>query len=155
MRRSSLTVVAVVLLLAVRAQAGAVLDVPFVLKVGESVTVDERLMVAFNSIEGDSRCPQGVECIWEGDAEAGMWARVDSRDITSFVLHTHSAFDNSVKVGAYKITLLDVSPFPVYPKQIDPNDYVITIVVALDEGDTVSPTVPTTWGAIKALYGQP
>ncbi|MCH7548465.1 MAG: hypothetical protein IH969_02840 [Candidatus Krumholzibacteriota bacterium] len=155
MRWTSLTIVAMVLVLAVGAHAGVDLDVPFMLGVGESVTVDDRLMVAFNGIDGDSRCPSGVECIWEGDASAGMWARDGARDITSFTLHTAGSLTKSQDVGRYRVTLLAVDPFPVYPQPIDPNNYVITVVVTLGDADIISPTTVSTWGAIKALYGQP
>lgn len=39
------------------------------LQVGEEVRVDGcDLRVRFDGIESDSRCPQGVTCVWEGDA---------------------------------------------------------------------------------------
>jgi hypothetical protein len=109
---------------------------------------DEGLEIGFERIAGDSRCPLGVFCIWEGDAAALIFAQKPAIPRASFELHTHSSFQRDAKYEGYKITLLAVVPYPEIDVEIDPNDYVVTVVVT----DAKAPAGITTWGKIKALY---
>ena len=43
----------------------------FSMKIGESITVGE-LRLTFRSVEGDSRCPTDVVCVWAGDGEIAL-----------------------------------------------------------------------------------
>jgi len=43
----------------------------FSMKIGESITVGE-LRLTFRSVEGDSRCPSDVVCVWAGDGEIAL-----------------------------------------------------------------------------------
>jgi hypothetical protein len=51
----------------------ASLGEPFTLGPGQSAAlIDGELYLVFTGILGDSRCPAGVWCWWEGDAEAAV-----------------------------------------------------------------------------------
>jgi len=43
----------------------------FSMKIGESITVGE-LRLTFRSVEGDSRCPTDVVCVWAGAGEIAL-----------------------------------------------------------------------------------
>jgi hypothetical protein len=123
---------------------------PFDLKVGQSIEVGpDGLTVGFDRVAGDSRCPIGVLCIWEGDAAVAMWAQSDSHERMDFELHTHAFFDqHSVDFHGYVITLLLVEPYPVYEHPIPPESYSVKFIVSSD----LAPVEETTWGRIKSLY---
>ncbi len=123
------------------------LNTPFQMHPGDVAVVGNYgFTVGFDSIAGDSRCPQGVICIWPGDAEAVMWAR-QFAPRQDFVLHTYYDFGQSYVVEQYETVLLAVDPYPVIDV-VDPDDYVILVKVVCWS----LPSEGSTWGRIKALY---
>lgn len=81
------------------------------LKIGESVEVNGAdLIIGFDKVVDDSRCPTGAECFWEGQAEVNLLLnktkevlvimRAGQEDLAKDTL------DNIV------VTLLDVRPYP-------------------------------------------
>lgn len=84
---------------------------------GENKFLEEYQMnVNFKEITEDSRCPEGVNCIWEGAATAeiefmGMYTRTIKTHLSTTNnirknLTNHFTFNN------YKISLVKVSPYP-------------------------------------------
>lgn len=146
----SLIVVFVFVLHAASAVAQKHLGEPFDLGVGESVLiVDAGIRVGFDHVTSDSRCPNGVVCIWEGNAAARIWGEVSPEYPTFFELNTNPQFRTEVAYVGFFIRLLNVAPYPEDGTITDPDDYVVSLVV------TREGTVPVpgrTWGAIKALY---
>jgi hypothetical protein len=125
------------------------LSVPFDLAVGQSEIVgDEGLRVGFDTVPLDSRCPLGAVCIWEGDAVADMWAERPLHPRAYFKLHSNPTFDQDTKYEGYKIFLVAINPYPIIDFRIDPNDYVITVLVT----KTSVSTKGATWGRIKSIY---
>jgi hypothetical protein len=120
------------------------------LGVGESRTVgSEGLVVGFENILHDSRCPLGVFCIWEGDAGAQIWSDHPTEPKTVVELHTHGGFQRDFDFAGYNIALTKVIPYPVYGEFIDPDEYVVRLTVS---GGPAAPVEDTTWSRIKALY---
>jgi hypothetical protein len=101
------------------------LDEEIQIQIGESVTLEGgRLTIKFKSLAGDSRCPQGVVCVWAGNAEVIL--EVSKNE---FALNT--ALDPKEKVvGDYNIQLKDVTPYPKTGEELKPEDYSIKIVVS-------------------------
>jgi hypothetical protein len=120
----------------------------FALSVGEVITIGEDLQIGFDGVPSDNRCPEGVFCIWEGDAVAKMWADQPSSERAAFELHTHRSFQWQFTYGDYRITLVSVVPYPKIDERTDPNNYIATILVA----DVATPVENSSWGRIKALY---
>ena len=101
------------------------LDEEIQIKFGESVTLEKgKLTIKFKSIAGDSRCPQGVVCVWEGNAEVIL--EVSKNEI---VLNT-TLDPNEKVVGDYNIQLRDVIPYPKSGEELKPENYSIRIVVS-------------------------
>ncbi len=98
------------------------------LTVGQEVRVDSVLRLGFAAVVGDSRCPATVQCVWAGDGEARMWAGVGSHPPSPFVLHTTQGA-RSFDVGGYRVTLLNLSPYPQVPGPIPADAYAIQLRV--------------------------
>ena len=83
----------------------------------------ENLSVKFVSVEEDSRCPIGAECIWEGNAEILLQIFLQT-----FSLNT-SLEPKEINIEGYHIDLLSVSPVPREDLIIQEEDYVIRLVI--------------------------
>lgn len=100
------------------------LDEPFEVKVGQSVLISgEQLRFQFESVPDDSRCPEGVVCIWVGNAGVVLKFS-DTRDTLNSYLEPHE-----IVYDAYTIKLLLLSPYPKYPQAIPKDSYVAKLVV--------------------------
>ena len=97
----------------------------FWLKMGESVTLQKGgLTIQFKSLAGDSRCPEGVLCVWMGNAEVIL--EVSKNEIT-----LNTLLDPTEEVvGDYIIQLRDVIPYPKAGVEYLPENYSIKIVVS-------------------------
>jgi len=101
---------------------------PFTLAVGEKATVaDTRLVVEFERVSGDSRCPADVVCIQGGDAVVHI--RVSTGSSASYELHTGDTARATAAHGAYRISLIELQPYPFSSGPISPNDYRATLSV--------------------------
>lgn len=101
------------------------LDEEIQIKIGESVTLEGgNLTIKFKSLAGDSRCPQGVVCVWEGNAEVIL-------EVSKNEVALNTALDPKEKVvGDYNIQLRDVIPYPKAGEELKPENYSIKIVVS-------------------------
>jgi hypothetical protein len=151
MARTSIFFIIITLAAAAAVFAQPQLNCKLDLKVGESVTVgSEGLVVGFDAVTGDSRCPIGVYCIWEGDAATRLWAEIPGQERETFDLHTHGGFKRNAVYLDYVISLVGVAPYPHIDHPIPPGDYVASLTVTCCS--SASPVELTTWGRIKALY---
>ena len=68
----------------------ALLNVPFTLAPGQTARIEsEGMDIRFVNVTGDSRCPQGVECIWAGQVTCAM--EITKNNIKNQVTLTDSA----------------------------------------------------------------
>ena len=96
-------------------------DVPlgraFTLRPGESVTIESTdLIVSFEKVTEDSRCPADVTCVWAGDAVVVLRVGEASLELRS------TTAPESV-VGAYRVRLERVEPYVYDSRQIPPEAY--------------------------------
>lgn len=78
--------------------------------------------ICLDSIFNDSRCPTGLICFWEGDAIAAFTLTKNNM-VRSFALHTNNNFKNDTIIEGIAIKLLQITPYPVAYKSIDPDSY--------------------------------
>jgi hypothetical protein len=131
------------------AHATELFGVPFDLNVGEFLQLgDNELIVGFEGILSDSRCPEGVWCFWEGDAAADLWIQIPGQEKQDFVLHTYSVFATCIELGPFTVNLQQVAPYPNISEPIDPDAYVVTLVVSRG----IVSVDERSWGAVKSLY---
>lgn len=103
------------------------LNQEFEIKVGQKVSV-EGLRLSFTTVAEDSRCPQGVECIWAGNGKVVLKVSKAGKHSANINLNTgiepkHKLYDG------YDIKLVSLNPYPQKGEKIKRGDYVATVVV--------------------------
>ena len=108
---------------------------PFRLGVGEAAHLSaEDLTVRFAAVTGDSRCPTGVQCFWEGDAEVELHLAHGDEE-ASVTLHTNGGRDypRQARAMGCMLRLDDLAPYPSAKAKIAPESYVATVELTFDE----------------------
>ena len=101
------------------------LDHEFWIQLGERVALENgRLTIKFVSLAGDSRCPEGVVCVWMGNAEVILEVSENEIRLNTILDPTEAV------VGEYKIQLRDVVPYPKAGVEYLPEEYRVKIVVS-------------------------
>ncbi len=107
----------------------------FSLKIGESARSDDgALVIGFEGVTADSRCPKGEQCFWAGDATVRVWTQQSGGPRQTHELHTARpapGAGNAPEVAGLRLVRLD--PTPITGKSIVAGDYRATLV--LDGGD--------------------
>ncbi|MCB0522311.1 MAG: hypothetical protein H6577_16725 [Lewinellaceae bacterium] len=104
---------------------------PFELKMNQSVKLDAGdVRLTFVGVTEDSRCPEGVNCIQEGQVRVVLDGSADGAGMQKMEFAKKPSDKNLSKtLGKYKIQLMQVSPYPKQNKQIKPEDYVLKVVI--------------------------
>jgi hypothetical protein len=90
---------------------------------------EDSIYICLDSVLSDSRCPTGVNCFWEGNAEVRFKFEKYNENPVMFNLNTHRGFANEMIIDGYKFSLVGLSPYPVYEHPIKPEDYEAEIIV--------------------------
>jgi len=107
-----------------------IFDVSVPLAINECLYNHEnQIYICLDSVLNDSRCPTGVYCIWEGNAEVRFRFETTNENPVLFNLNTHKGFKTYTIVSGYKITLLNLDPYPVEDHRINQNDYKAEILI--------------------------
>ena len=108
---------------------GVLLNRKFTLKVGQEALIRPGgLRVRFSAVLEDSRCPEGVNCIWAGNARiaaglSGAGGKPASVELNSDVEPRQQTY------MSYEVKLLDLSPRPKEGETVDKKSYVATLIV--------------------------
>jgi len=90
----------------------------------------DKFYLCLDTVAGDSRCPDGAVCVWEGNAEVRLKFEKLNEDPVYFNLNTHLNYTTEAVVGGYKFRLVGVSPAPsLKHPSIPPKDYIAKILV--------------------------
>lgn len=92
----------------------------------KTVTRD-KLKIKFVAVE-DSRCPQGVNCIWAGNAKVTVKMTNRKGESKTFDLNTDLEI-KAVKFEGYEIKLDNVTPYPKADVPVNPNGYTASFTV--------------------------
>ncbi|MCA1624280.1 MAG: hypothetical protein LC778_10860 [Acidobacteria bacterium] len=84
----------------------------------------------FLSVVEDSRCPEGVDCIWEGNArlQLQMSLTKTNNNLEIFELNTNLE-PQSIRIEDYEIKILDLIPKPKVDLKIERENYMATFTV--------------------------
>ncbi len=100
-----------------------------VLAVGEASPVsDARLVVRFDGVAADSRCPADAMCVVAGDATVRLQVSPSGSDkgtVRTYELHTGNM--RPVQHDDITIELVELSPYPFSAHPIDPGEYRVTL----------------------------
>lgn len=102
----------------------------FQLRVGQSARLaDGRLRVRFASVEEDSRCPVGVDCVWAGNARIRVVLQPAGGRAATLELNT-GAEPRAASAAGYEISLKNLTPHPRAGAKIERRRYAATLVVS-------------------------
>ncbi len=101
------------------------------LRVGQEVNISpEQLTLTFLSVSEDSRCPQGENCIWEGNGKVYLEFTPTGQTSHVVELNTAMSLPSEATYLGYKISLLDLQPYPSAGSTIQQSEYVATVRVS-------------------------
>ena len=108
----------------------AALDQEFEIKVGQQVMIKhEGLKISFSYVAEDSRCPEGVTCVWAGNAKVVL--RVSKARRRSATMRLNTNLDPKQDAyGGYDVKLVGLSPHPKKNVPIRKKNYVATLIVS-------------------------
>jgi hypothetical protein len=106
----------------------------YVVGIGREIRVNEKLTIRFVRVNEDSRCPEGVTCVWSGRAslETLVITEGTQKSVVFKVMGINrwpptgeikSGTVKTLDVDGNKITLMDLAPYPVYQRSIDSGHY--------------------------------
>ena len=100
-----------------------------VLAVGESVKVpDSNVAVTFKDVVGDSRCPAGTTCIWEGDAAVLVSFDTQGKSQT-YTLHTSQQFQREAEHDGIRVVLISLAPHPAAGSSLRRDQYRANLLI--------------------------
>ena len=95
----------------------------------ETAITGEDMSVKFEAILEDSRCPEGVQCVWAGNARIELAVTKAGEDTASLELNTNDRYPVEAHYLDYTITLIDLKPYPKAAEQKDIENYTATIEI--------------------------
>ena len=101
----------------------------FTLGIGQSARVSgEDLVITFEEVTGDSRCPREVMCVWAGEAKIRI-RMIQQGTPATLVLSQPGLTETAQETaGDYTLTF-NLEPYPVAGETISPDRYRLTMTV--------------------------
>jgi hypothetical protein len=102
----------------------------FDLRIGETVTIaGEPLIVSFDRVVEDSRCPTNTTCVWAGTAVVQLGLRTSDSVRGTLNLQTLSDASREGVFQKYRLRLIQLAPTPTDSTPVPPEQYVLTLMV--------------------------
>ncbi|HEV2879937.1 MAG TPA: hypothetical protein VGX24_01420 [Pyrinomonadaceae bacterium] len=99
-------------------------------RVGREANVAaHRLKIRFVAVREDSRCPEGVQCIWAGNARVQLKLSGAGNRAATVELNTTTE-PREIAYANYTIKLTSLAPRPAQDRKPNARDYVATFVVS-------------------------
>lgn len=109
----------------------ASLDEEFTLAVGETASIQgESMEITFTEMKGDSRCPKGATCIWQGEVNCKM--NITYKGLGNTIILTQPGLSAEPAVttfNEYQI-YFSVQPYPEVGTEIAEGDYRLILTVS-------------------------
>ena len=99
-----------------------------IVRAGRTVAV-EGLKIKFESVTDDSRCPQGVDCIWSGNAEVVLKVAGMKGETATIKLNTNLN-PKEADYHGYTIKLARLSPYPKKDEKIESDQYEAVLLIS-------------------------
>lgn len=132
------------------------LESPFSIGINQTAYLASAdLDLSFVDVTEDSRCPSDVQCIWAGQVSVLVELKIVSsgenlgRFGMTLIGAAESGTDNDdhLSIGGYLVELVNVMPYPISTRVIDPSEYVATLTVS-KANELLAPSNPV---AVDAL----
>ena len=108
----------------------AALDQEFEIRVGQQVSIKhEGLRISFSFVAEDSRCPEGVKCVWAGNGKVMLRLSKAGRRYATMSLNTGLDPKEDAYRG-YDVKLVSLNPYPKKDVRIKKKEYVATLIVS-------------------------
>ncbi len=107
------------------------LNQSFQLNINQTAIVKpDNIKITFLNVTEDSRCPEGMFCVWPGQVKALLRLETDQNHEDVFNLTLNSNETHSQKtIAGYSVKLENVKPYPGSDKTITDNGYVATLSI--------------------------
>jgi hypothetical protein len=105
----------------------------FTIRAGRTVTLArESLRIRLMRVAADSRCPEGVDCVWAGNAEVLIEVGAGNRRVSKTLrLNTNAGPERPAedKYRSYTVRLVRLDPHPRANRKIRQGEYTATLLV--------------------------
>ena len=101
----------------------------FTIGIGKSARITgEDMVITFDEVIGDSRCPQNVTCVWAG--VASMRVTIIRQDVNYSMALNQSGLAEQSQADFIDYTLTySLNPYPIAGKEISSKEYRLTMTV--------------------------
>jgi len=101
----------------------------FTVGVGQSARITgEEMVISFEEVIGDSRCPQNVVCVWEGVASSQV--RISHQGASYSMALNQPGLTEQAQATFIDYTLtFSLQPYPREGEEIAPGEYRLTLTV--------------------------
>lgn len=101
----------------------------FTLPLGKTASIEsESLTIRFVEVIADSRCPEGVECVWAGEAQCLLHLAVAGSPADMVIVQPGGGADARDYFIQYRIDFR-LEPYPQEGQEIAPTDYRLVMTV--------------------------
>lgn len=94
---------------------------------------DNNLSICLDTVYNDSRCPKGVVCVWEGFALARFRINHNNGGDIHIDLGTHRNFQKDTLLEGYRISFINLMPYPEYNKTTPYEDYLAQLHISKEK----------------------
>ena len=105
----------------------------FTLDMGEKIMIedDPAASIRFDSVSGDSRCPEGVQCIWAGRADCvfSVTSEGATQQVTLASGDISKGGSGEAKFGPYTLKIKAIKPAKKQGPAIQQKDYKATLMI--------------------------
>ncbi len=100
------------------------------LKLGQNVFIeDEQIKFKFTEVVGDSRCPTGATCIWQGEVTCILEITYLDESYTKTIVQPGLTQQYSKDVFQEYVINFNVLPYPELDKEIKADEYRLQLVI--------------------------
>lgn len=90
---------------------------------------EQRITLSFNSFH-EGRCPIGVYCIWEGNAQVQFTMESRKEGSSEFILNTVSGSLTDTTIQSLHFELLKLDPYPHVDAEYPQEVYTATVFIS-------------------------
>jgi len=106
------------------------LNTNFEMKFGEAYcNPDHWISLTFASFQ-EGRCPTGVICVWEGNAQVTFSLEDKKEGDSEFVLNTNDVFRTDTTIHGLRFELIGLEPYPDIDEDYPEGVYTATVLIS-------------------------